>query len=215
MLSQTLEVPVRGACRHEVPSQPGVHRSSTGRVQEGLILNEHSEQVEELPLTLVEMLSRDHGATPLGSRLFREGLRVVFFLLNEHAGHRFAAAAVVVNEATGGTSNFPCANRNRSGSGVGCGSVEAFDGKAGATFVAQEPVVPARGSHGRSFSAAPHMCRPSSRFHNALVSVHPLVGERRQAKDDHDNARGDGDCRFPQSWRTTVSSEWLTLSPSV
>jgi hypothetical protein len=213
MLGQTLEVPVRGACRNEVPSQPGVHRSGTGRVQDGLLFNERSEQVEELPLTVVDMLSRDHGATPVGSRLFREGLRVVFSLLKEHADHRFAAA-VVVNEATGGTSNFPCANRDRSGLGVGCGFVAA-DTKGGTAFLTQESEVPAGCSHGRSFSEVPHMCRLSSRFHNALVYVHPLVGERCQAKDDQDNARCDGDCLFPQSWRTTVSSESLTLSPSV
>ncbi len=82
-------------------------------------------------------------------------LRVILFLLNEHARHRLAASAVVVDETTGGTSDFPGANCNRSGSGVGCGFVEAFDGKAGAAFVAQEPVVPAGASHRRSFSAMP------------------------------------------------------------
>ena len=63
---------------------------------------------------------------------------MAFLLLNEHAGHRFAASAVVVDETTGGTSDFPGANRNRSGSSVGCGFVEAFDGKAGTAFVAHE-----------------------------------------------------------------------------
>ena len=68
MLDQILEVAVRGACRNEVPSQPGVHRGGTGRVQEWLLFKERGQQLEELPLTLVEILSRDHGATPLGSR---------------------------------------------------------------------------------------------------------------------------------------------------
>src|SRR5437016_11388411 len=74
-------------------------------------------------------------------------------LLNEHAGHRLAASAVVVDETTGGTSDFPHANRNRSSSGVCCGFVAAFDGKAVAAFVAREPVVPAGFSHGSSLSA--------------------------------------------------------------
>src|ERR1700694_3152755 len=68
MLGQTLEVAVRGACRNEVYSQPGVHCGGTGRVQERLLFKERGEQVEESPLTLVEILSRDHGATPFGSR---------------------------------------------------------------------------------------------------------------------------------------------------
>jgi hypothetical protein len=34
----------------------------------GCCFKERGEQVEESPLTLVEILSRDHGATPLGSR---------------------------------------------------------------------------------------------------------------------------------------------------
>ena len=46
----------------------GVHRGGIGRVQERLLFKERGEQVEESPLTLVEILSRDHGATPLGSR---------------------------------------------------------------------------------------------------------------------------------------------------
>ena len=33
-----------------------------------VVQKERSKQLEELPLTLVEILSRDHGATPLGSR---------------------------------------------------------------------------------------------------------------------------------------------------
>jgi hypothetical protein len=82
----------------------------------------------------------------------------MFLLLNEHAGHRLAASAVVVDETAGGTSDFPCANRNRSGSGVCCGFVAAFDGKVGAAFLAQEPEVPAGFSHGRSLSAMPRVC---------------------------------------------------------
>src|SRR5712692_3261838 len=52
---------------------------------------------------------------------------VMFCLLNENAGHRLAASAVVVDETTGGTSDFPCANRNRSSSSVCWGFVAAFD----------------------------------------------------------------------------------------
>jgi len=55
---------------------------------------------------------------------------VMFTPLNEHASHRLAASAVVVDETTGGTFDFPGSNRNRSGSGVCCGLVAAFDGKA-------------------------------------------------------------------------------------
>src|SRR5947209_9865853 len=92
--------------------------------------------------------------------LFGECLRLIFCLLNENAGHRLATSAVVVDETTGGTSDFPCSNRNRSGSGVCCGLVAAFDGKAVAAFVAQEPVVPAGFSHSRSLSAMPRVCPP-------------------------------------------------------
>ena len=61
VLGQTLEVAVRGSCRNEVHSQPGVHRGGTGRVHERLLFKERGEQVEESPLRFVEMLSRDHG----------------------------------------------------------------------------------------------------------------------------------------------------------
>jgi hypothetical protein len=91
--------------------------------------------------------------------LFDEGLRVILFLLDENAGHRLASSAVVVDETTGGTSDFPCANRNRSGSGVCCDSVATFDGKAGATFLAHEPEVPAGISHSRSRLAMPRVGR--------------------------------------------------------
>ena len=44
----------------------------------------------------------------------------------------------------------------------------------------------------------------------------PLVGERRQTKDDQDHAnRCDGVYLVPYSCKTTVSSEVLTLSPSL
>ncbi len=77
--------------------------------------------------------------------------------LDQHAGHRPAPSAVVVDEATGGTPDFPRSDRDRSGPGVGRGLVAAFDGKAVAAFVAQEPVVPAGVSHGRSLSAVPRV----------------------------------------------------------
>src|SRR6266487_5177711 len=88
-----------------------------------------------------------HVAFVCGPR-FGEWLRVIFFLLNEHAGHRLAATAVVVDETTGGTSDFPRANRDRSGPGVGCAFVAAFDGKGGTAFLTQESEVPAGCSHG-------------------------------------------------------------------
>jgi hypothetical protein len=44
----------------------GVDRGGTGRVQDRLMFNERGEQVEESPLTLVEILSPNHGATPWG-----------------------------------------------------------------------------------------------------------------------------------------------------
>jgi hypothetical protein len=54
----------------------------------------------------------------LGVELFDEWLRLIFSCLNEHAGHRLAAPAVVVDETADGTSDFLCSNRNRSGSGL-------------------------------------------------------------------------------------------------
>ena len=173
MLGQTLEVAVRGACRNDVPSQPTVHDSGTGRVHERLLFKERGEQVEESPLTLVEMLSRNQWCNAVGVapavRLqyaafvcrppFGEWLRVMLCLLNEHAGHRLAASAVVVDETTSGTSDFPRANRDRSGPGVGCAFVAAFDGKGGTAFLTQESEVPAGCSHGRSCSAVPRVGR--------------------------------------------------------
>jgi hypothetical protein len=92
--------------------------------------------------------TQDESSAWHARRLFEEWLRVMFTPLNEHAGHRFAASAVVVDETTGGTFDFPGSNRNRSGSGVCCGLVAAFDRKAGAACRAQEPEVPAGFSHG-------------------------------------------------------------------
>ena len=152
------------------------------RVHERLLFKECGEQVEELPLTLVEMLSSDHGATPLGSPpLFLDWLRVILFLLNEHAGHRLAATAVVVDETTSGTSDFPRANRDRSGPGVGCAFVAAFDGKGGTAFLTQESEVPAGCSHGRSFSAVPRVGRriiASPRRSRGSCNVLPPGGRR-------------------------------------
>jgi hypothetical protein len=150
------------------------------------LFKERGEQVEESPLTLVEILSRDHGATPFGVApavrlqytaqvcrpLFDEGLRVIFRPLDEHPGHRPAASAVVVDETTGRTSDFPRSDRDRSGSGVGCGLVAAFDGKAVAAFGAQESVVPAGFSHGRSPSAVPRVSA------SAWSSRHTIASRR-------------------------------------
>src|ERR1700682_3447081 len=61
MLSQALKVAIRGSRRDEVHSQLRVDRGGTGRVQDRLLSNERGEQVEESPLTLVEILSRNHG----------------------------------------------------------------------------------------------------------------------------------------------------------
>jgi hypothetical protein len=67
------------------------------------LFEKRGEQVEESPLTLVEMLSRDHGATPLESpscppvrgvllRTLFEWLKVIFCLFNKQVGHRLAAS---------------------------------------------------------------------------------------------------------------------------
>jgi hypothetical protein len=56
-------------------------------------------------------------STSLYRPLFDGVLRLIFSGLNEHAGHRLAASAVVVDETTDGTFDFPCSNRHRSGSG--------------------------------------------------------------------------------------------------
>jgi hypothetical protein len=63
---QTLEIGVLGSCRDEVRSQLGVNCRGTGRVQDRLLFKERGEQVEESPLTLVEILSRNHGGGPDG-----------------------------------------------------------------------------------------------------------------------------------------------------
>jgi len=59
--------PNRGSGRDEVGSQLGIDRGGTRHVQDRPLFKERGEQVEESPLTLVEMLSRNHGATPWGS----------------------------------------------------------------------------------------------------------------------------------------------------
>ena len=175
--------PMRCSVRHSksLSVAPAAMRSSRSRgytaaalvvSTNGLLFKECGEQVEELPLTLVEMLSRDHGATPLGRScpLFREWLRVILLLLNEHAGHRLAASAVVVDETTGGTSDFPRANRNRSGSGVGCGFVEAFDGKVGAAFLTHEPEYQPGAVTAALFQRCRAWAAASSRVHDALAA---------------------------------------------
>ena len=61
----------------------------------------------------------------------------------------------------------------------------------------------------------PHHRESTTLSRLVYSSTAPGVGARRQTKDDQDNARCDRVCLFPQSCKTTVSSEWLTLSPSV
>jgi hypothetical protein len=67
----------------------------------------------------IEGLMNGERALPyVRPQLNRHWSTLIFCLLNENADHRLAASAVVVDETTGGTSDFPCSNRNRSGSGV-------------------------------------------------------------------------------------------------
>jgi len=61
----------------------------------------------------------------------------------------------------------------------------------------------------------PHHRESTTALGARVRSTAAGVGARRQTKDDQDNARCDRVCLFPQSCKTTVSSEWLTLSPSV
>ena len=52
--------------RNEVRSQLAVDRGGTGRIQDRLLFTERGEQVEESPLTFVEILSRNHEGNALG-----------------------------------------------------------------------------------------------------------------------------------------------------
>jgi hypothetical protein len=68
MLSQALKVAIHGSRRDEVHSQLRVDHGGIGGVQDRLLFNERGEQVEESPLTLVEILSRNRGDAVTASR---------------------------------------------------------------------------------------------------------------------------------------------------